>query len=258
MSKVIKAQFAPVRISANHSITGLRLPDGLYGVYKSQAVEIVKPDIAPNQRGRQYIDVLKSKHGQRLAPEGFEIIKIKVEGLKSKAVDVFSVEDFHRFLRICDRLNYEIASEIIDDLSGLSLRQLFADAFGEKFEQEEREQWLNERCESKRLCREFANAIDEWIAGRVCSQPHNIYYSNAFNAINRGLFGKDAKTIRIELGINDGDLNRDHFGATALRWITQTQELAAKILQRNSSIQPCKAAQIALERMESQTLDYRI
>lgn len=53
-------------------------------------------------------------------------------------------------------------------------------------------------------------------------------YCNCLNKINLKLFGKDAKTIREELGIGKTRLNRDHFGAKSLRRIEQVQELSSK------------------------------
>lgn len=65
-------------------------------------------------------------------------------------------------------------------------------------------------------------------SGNATEDEMKWLYCNCLNKINLKLFGKDAKTIREELGIGKSKLNRDHFGPRSLRRIEQVQELSSK------------------------------
>jgi hypothetical protein len=60
-------------------------------------------------------------------------------------VNVILLPDFERLIRKLDKAGNKAAEQIVDDLIGLSMHQLFSDAFGQKFEKEERQSYLIER-----------------------------------------------------------------------------------------------------------------
>jgi len=84
------------------------------------------------------------KHASRdlkaILGEGFQFPKWKSD-LNPKAVNVLTLEQFNQLaFELALKGNVQ-AIEFMRDLSGLSLHQLFSDAFGQKFEAEDRQSW---------------------------------------------------------------------------------------------------------------------
>ena len=81
-------------------------------------------------------------------------------------------------------------------------------------------------------------------------------YAEAFDTLNVGLFNKRAKTIKKELGISKGALNRDHFGKDALKRIEMIQRIAeAQIMSFDKH--PVEAVQFALNVLNYDVIDYQ-
>ncbi len=86
-----------------------------------------------------------SKDVKALLGKGFEqFLKLKTE-LNPNPVNVVTLEQFEVVLTKLDRKGNVKAQQLRDSLFGLSLQQLFSDAFNIKFEKAERQQWLLQR-----------------------------------------------------------------------------------------------------------------
>ena len=122
------------------TIEGLLCSEGNFYVGIPQMVEsgLVKSD-----RHRNELRTLKL-----FLPEGFQFVKIKTK-LNPKAINTLSLLDFEKLLAKLDRAGNKKAQELRDDLVGLSLTQLFSDAFNIKFEKEERKDYLEARQEHR-------------------------------------------------------------------------------------------------------------
>ena len=70
--------------------------------------------------------------------------------LNSKAVNVINLVDFTEIIKKQFKNDVSIAKELVDELVGVSLEQLWCDAFGIKFEEEDRQEWLKARQASLR------------------------------------------------------------------------------------------------------------
>lgn len=55
---------------------------------------VVNPTIASTVTSREFIRILATKHGKKLAPKGFEIIQDDVVGLRCESIDVILLLDF--------------------------------------------------------------------------------------------------------------------------------------------------------------------
>lgn len=77
-------------------------------------------------------------------------------------------------------------------------------------------------------------------------------YSNCQDRINRGLFGKPARTIRTELKLPDHVLLRDHYNTLALSRLDKIQELASVQIVKQD-LEPQDSVKFALE-----TFDYKV
>jgi hypothetical protein len=80
-------------------------------------------------------------------------------------------------------------------------------------------------------------------------------YSEYFDCLNIGLFGKKAKQISEELGITKGTLNRDNFGKDSLKKIEMIQRISES--QIKLSLNPLDACKKALEIMNYEIGDFK-
>jgi hypothetical protein len=119
-------------------IDGLLFEDGIYGVAIPQI-----SDLFMTNRNTASRDL------KRLLGEGFKTSKTKTEFNKNTTLSI-SLLEFERVLAKLDRAGNVKAQAFRDGLVGLSLQQLFCDAFGVKFETEQRQEWLEERFKTKK------------------------------------------------------------------------------------------------------------
>jgi hypothetical protein len=183
-----------------------------------------------------------------LLDKDFQFLKAYTK-LNPKAVNVVDLKNYERVVVGLARKGNPYANSFALDLIGLSLTQLFSDAFGIKFEEEQRQIYLIARQESKDLFYELGGQISIWFDETKAerSQPKERYFTNSFDAINLGLFGKRSKQIKTELGISSGALVRDNFTTESIRRITQVQSIAAATMRKNKNMKPNDAIKFALD-----------
>lgn len=162
-----------------------------------------------------------------------------------------SLVDFELLLINLDRKhNNESAQKFRDQLIGLSLHQLFSDAFNQKFEKAERQSWLINRQATKTLFQDISEQTSIWYEATKAdrSQSFDRYCINVSNCINKGLFGKDSKAVKIDLGLSlvDSILIRDYFNNEALRRISQIESIAINKLKLETDLRPVDAVKFAL------------
>lgn len=163
----------------------------------------------------------------------FDVVKWVTE-LNNRSVNCINLDAFEYLNLKLYKKGNPVAEEVVEELVGLALRQVFADAFNRKFEKEDRDKWRVVRNETKKLYRVLTDAIQRYLV------RNNIFdefwhYSNAADQINMGLFGKKAKQIRAELGKPKGSLNRDDFSFRALMYIDKIQDLSAINIDRGQN-----------------------
>lgn len=142
----IEADFAPVQIGT-FSIDGLMSETGDFGVAVPQVADYFQ--FAKNQASR----TLKPLLGN-----GFQFDKWK-SPLNPKPVNVLTIEQLERVVfELALKGNVE-AINISRALIGLSLRQLFCDAFGVKFEAEDRQNWLLKRMATRKEFRPLTDQL---------------------------------------------------------------------------------------------------
>ena len=135
----IKAEITPVSIG-HLTIEGLMNENGEFGVAVPQLASI---NLVPQNRSVKQLNALLGE-----AFPSHEIKKWKTT-LNSKEVNVLPLEHFQNLVRVLDKSGNHAASAFVDALLGLSLHQLFCDAFGIKFEKEDRHKWLMNRMQTK-------------------------------------------------------------------------------------------------------------
>jgi len=130
-----KARITNVAIG-NLLVEGVMLPDGSFGMAVPQIAQLF-PYFQDDQN--QAFKKLK-----RLMGKGFKTTKSKTEFNKN-STNVISLPEFERVVLELALKEDKIAIEFARMLVGLSLEQLWSDAFGIKFEKEERQKWLKFR-----------------------------------------------------------------------------------------------------------------
>lgn len=147
----IKAEITTVSLGSI-SFQGLMNEDGEFGVAIPQMVEL---NLVPPNRSVKQLEPLLGK--------GFtsHVVKWKTP-INSKAVNVIPLDYFQTAIRALDKLGNPLAQTLVDALFGLSLHQLFSDAFGLKFEKEDRQKWLTTRLATKHDFRPLTDQLKRY------------------------------------------------------------------------------------------------
>jgi hypothetical protein len=100
--------------------------------------------------------------------------------LHASAVNVILLPDFEKLLAKLDRGGNKAAQDMRDDLVGLALNQLFSDAFGQKFEKEERQAYLIDRQSHRE---DFHPKFTAWLKQDGCEGKQYAIEVNNFKRI---------------------------------------------------------------------------
>ncbi len=114
-------------------IEGLMDEEGNYYVAIPQLTDL---NLVPPNRSAKQLEALTDK-----AFSSHDIVKLKTP-LNSKGVNAIPVKLVEKLLLRLAIKGNKAAIALMEALIGLSLHQLFSDAFGIKFEREERQRWL--------------------------------------------------------------------------------------------------------------------
>jgi hypothetical protein len=167
MSLTPKAVIAQVSIG-NLSLEGLMAEDGTFGISYPQ---IASHDLVPQNRA---IKELKTRLGIDLKTTKWRVASAKAP------VNVVLLSDFEKLLFELVVAGNKPAQLMARDLVGLALNQLFSDAFGLKFEQEERQSFLIERQSHRE---DFHPKFTAWLKLDGCEGKHYAIEVNNFKRI---------------------------------------------------------------------------
>lgn len=133
-----KARITPLLIG-KIQINGLMLPSGEFGILTSQIASLFS--IPPHNSTRTFKRLLGKK-------SGFLQVKV-IEHQTKKAMGYVTLSEFETIVAKLDRAGNKEAQLFRDSLVGLSLTQLWSDAFGVKFEKQQRLEYLEARQEHR-------------------------------------------------------------------------------------------------------------
>jgi hypothetical protein len=211
------------------------LPNGKYGVGFSQICE--QFDIPQKNAARDFKCLLDGT---------LTILKVKIENSR---INMFAlpISDYEKLVAKLDRKGNTQAQEFRDNLVGLSLQQLFCDAFNIKFEKAERQQWLKQRQSGKQVRENLADTIEAYINNdpTLSDNYKKFIYSNVSDCLNRAIFDRKASKLKADWNV---DNIRDSLTAEELRWVEQTEELAARIIIKDK-LEPLCAMKEAINRL---------
>jgi len=144
-----KAQIAQVQIGI-FAIEGLMDETGTFYVAVPQIADRFSFD--KNQASRDF---------KALLGAGFQFDKVK-SVLHPKAVNAVTLPVFEKIMFELALKGNQGAIEMSRALIGLSLHQLFSDAFGQKFEAEDRQRWLQTRFNTKHDFRPLTDQLQRY------------------------------------------------------------------------------------------------
>lgn len=230
---ITKAEVTTVKMGSLE-VQGLLFPDGTFGIAIPQLVDL---NLIPPNRSLKQLEALHS-----ISFQSHQKAKTVIH---PKSVNVISLIDFEKLLAKLDRSGNKDAQNFRDALVGLSLTQLFSDAFGVKFEAEERQGYLKARLQGKVARRSLTDAIRDYCLRNEPSENYcKFIYSNVSDCLNRGLLGKTSKQLCEELKI-DKDRLRDAFNEQTLKNIDYLEQNALKLIDRRN-VEPMEAMKEAL------------
>ncbi len=164
----------------------MREDDGTFGIAIPQLVshDLVPPNRSLKQLNKLYNTAFQS-HQWRTT-------------LNPKAINVILLPDFERLLFELALTGNQPAQAMVRDLVGLSMHQLFSDAFGQKFEKEERQTWLIDRQNHRE---DFHPKFTAWLKLDGCEGNQYAIEVNNFKRILKLPFVPvdeyDSKQLRI-------------------------------------------------------------
>lgn len=186
------------------AVPGLMAEDDGFYVGIPQMVDLEL--IPPNRSAKQL---------QALSGIAFQTHKLKTE-IHPKAINAIPLADFGRIIVAFAKAGNVAAQNLRDDLVGLSLHQLFSDAFGQKFEQEERQEFLKWRQITRT---DFHPILTDSIQRNINPKANE--------------WGKYIKQFQDSQGIKSG--TRDELSPEKLARLAMAQNTAAVLLDTGLS-----------------------
>jgi hypothetical protein len=209
-------------------IEGLLMEDGTFGIAQQQVAAIfsVIPTSAPKW--------LKSILGEGF--QRFQVTTNRNEGTnQNRKENVIPIAEFERLLFEMALRGDARAIRMSRALIGLSLTQLLSDAFGLKFEKEERQEWVDKRLKGKATRRTHTDAIMEWGIRTTGQKPDGKVYADITNGIYIYCFRKTAAELKAEKGVKKGQLLRDFFNPKELSQVEALEQVIMMAVDRGAN-----------------------
>ena len=229
----LKAEVTTVKIG-HIEIEGLLLPSGEFAIAVPQICRLFSFPIKHS-----------SRHFKALLGNDFSFPTCKTT-LNSKPVNILRLADFERLVFELVLKQNELAIEFGRGLVGLSLHQLFSDAFEIELNEQDRQTWLKARLEGKVVRRTLTDAIKAYIESHPVSSHYAKHvYADVTDKINLGLFNRRANVLRKDWGC---DNPRDAMTPHELRLVDDIENLATRLIDRDK-LEPMKAVREAIARL---------
>jgi len=236
----LTAKITTVKIGSIE-IEGLMFEDGSYGIALQQIANMFS--VLPKSV-QKWVEARLGK--------GFQFFQCKTDrqkqaGKQNRAENTLTIIQFEKLLRKLDREGNVLAQSLVDDLVGLTLSQLFADAFEVKFEKEERQAYLIARQQGKIDRLKLTDGIKKYMESNEISNGSK-WFGGCSQNTYLALFGMTKSALLKNRGVEDkADLTpRDYMSADELKKLAEFENFAA-ILMVKENTEPFKAVQKAKE-----------
>ena len=226
-----RAEIATVRIG-RLEFEGLMIANGTFYIGFSQLTLL---NLVPPNRSLKQMEALYGI--------GFPSHQKLKTVLNSAPINAIDLKDFQRLLRILDKKGVCAAEKLVDQLTGLSLQQLFSDAFCIQFEKEERQQWLKDRQDGKEKRRTLTDSIKDYLI----AHPHvdKKLYPIVTDLIYLGIFNRRAADLKSDWNETNP---RDEMTRKELLYVAEVEALTSRLIDRDG-LHPLTAAKEALTRL---------
>ncbi len=195
-----------------------------------------------------------SRDLKRLMGADFETSTIKMSTeFNQRPINVIPERMFEQVLAEFAFAGNPIAQDLIRALAGMSMHQLFCDAFGVKFDAEDRQAFLVERMASRSVRTALEKAIAHYIDRHpeLSENEQSFLYINATQKLYCGLWGKHRKAVAADYGLTTGDDLRSHLPLHQLSLVKTIEELAARLIYK-LDMGPMEAVMEAISRSLSE------
>jgi hypothetical protein len=163
-----KARIAQVNLFGEE-VEALMLPNGDFAIGVSQVGKLFPDSISQTNETRRV---------KALLCVDSPLVKVTSE-LHFKPVNILSLEQFEKLIVALAKLGDKKALDLTFNLVGLSLIQLCSDAFGVKFETEERKSWVKFRSAHKK---QYHPKLTIWFKADGCEGVEYGVRMNQFKA----------------------------------------------------------------------------
>jgi hypothetical protein len=202
----------------NLTIKGLMFEDGSFGVSLLQVNELISFSTSNNAANTLSRDL------KRLLGKNFSPSKIKTDTSR-QLINALTLPEFEKMLVVLDREHQnKKVQQFRDALVGLSLTQVFSDAFNIKFEKEERQAYLQARPEGKVTRRTMTDAIKAWCDRNDRPDKVSGYCTYCSDTLNVHLFGKKSAVLKTERLVPSKGLLRDYMTSDELRAVERIED----------------------------------
>ena len=174
---------------------------------------------------------------KRLQVNGLVPHKIKALGRdgKTKTYACIALNDISKVLLALVANGNKRARQVMEDMDALTFYQLASDAFGLKFEKEERQEWLDKRFKGKTTRLTLTDILKEWGIRTTGQAPDGKLYSDITNGIYQYCFRKTAAELKAEKGVKKGQLLRDFFSPKELNQVEAVEQVIMMAVDRGAN-----------------------
>jgi len=228
-----KATVSPVPFGKNLVIEGLLLADGNFAIAVPQICSLFS-----------FLIHNASRDIKAILGADFQFLKARTT-LNSKAVNYVTLLDFECLIVELTIQGNSTAIALTRSLVGLSLTQVFSDAFNIEFDKADRQAHLTARLAGKITRRSLTDAIKDYVETHSTSENYRQWiYSNCSDKINLALFDKKACQLKKERGCKDNDALRDTHSKAELVLIDRIEGHAVILIDKG--MEPLMATQDAI------------
>ena len=228
-----RAEIATVRIGYLE-FEGLMLDDGTFGLAVPQLAKIF-PFFQDFQNQA-------SKMLKRLMGDGFKTTKVKTK-FNRNATLMIDLQSFLNVVKALTKKSDIVAQELAEQLMGLSLQQLFSDAFCIQFEKQDRQQWLKDRQDGKQDRRTLTDSIKDYLIAHP--DEDRMLYALVTDSIYLGIFNRRATRLKADWSATNP---RDEMSSRELFYVAEVEALTSRLIDKDG-MHPLLAAKEALRRL---------
>lgn len=225
-------------------VEGLMYEDGTFAIALPQISKLFGFSNPQKNLTRDVKTLLGKAHQLSPNPQPTIIDKAKTR-LHPKAVNTITLDMFEILVFELAVSGNVLAQDFLRVLFGLSLKQLWSDAFKVRFEAEDRQEFITNRQTGKEVFKRLMLVVRSCLHSQGKGDPGH-YYAQLVNKIYRGLFGLEAKELRELRSVDKSALTRDHFTSRELAVISRVEDGIMFMIQHMGK-EPFEAVDLCIQ-----------